>query len=105
MKANVQRAGTLNVYRHLVGVLISGKPDNRPDIGPDAGPLICLGRRRGFLQCLSLQFQNGMSISFKLALQDFQNLPDVFAVIVRIFDGQAGAAHRRKPEVSGESSK
>jgi hypothetical protein len=37
-KANVQRAGTLNVYRHLVGVLVSGKPDNRPDIGPDAGP-------------------------------------------------------------------
>src|ERR1700722_1152906 len=33
-----QRAGTSNVYRHLVGVLVSGKPDNRPDFGPDAGP-------------------------------------------------------------------
>jgi hypothetical protein len=39
---SAQRAGTFNVYRHLVGVLVSGKPENRPDFGPDAGPWYAL---------------------------------------------------------------
>lgn len=39
---SAQRDGTFNVYRHLVGVLVSGRPENRPDFGADAGPWYAL---------------------------------------------------------------
>ncbi len=41
-KRDAQRPGTFNVFRHLIGILVSGKPDNRPDLGPDAGPWCAL---------------------------------------------------------------
>jgi hypothetical protein len=40
--ADVQRLGTSNVYRHLVGVLVSGKPGNRSHLGTQAGPWYAL---------------------------------------------------------------
>jgi hypothetical protein len=37
-----QTSGAARAYRHLVGVLVAGGSDNKPDLGPDAGPWLDL---------------------------------------------------------------